>query len=290
MRSLRERLDIHPVYKTVDTCAAEFEAKTPYHYSSYELDPAAETEVAPQTEKPKVLILGSGPNRIGQGIEFDYSCVHAATTLSQAGFETVMVNCNPETVSTDYDTADRLYFEPLTFEDVLEVFRAEAQSGDRRPGRRRSHRATRRPDPARAGATARRRRGSDRRHPAGGHRPGRGPRRFRRLAERRGPAGSAVRHGNDFRAGPPDRRRDRLSGAGAAVVRAGRSRHGDRLRRGDAEGLHHPRHRAVPRAPGARRPLPRGRGGDRRRRAVRRRRGLHRRHHGAHRGGRHPLR
>ncbi len=129
-----ERLDIHPVYKTVDTCAAEFEAKTPYHYSSYELDPAAETEVAPQTEKPKVLILGSGPNRIGQGIEFDYSCVHAATTLSQAGFETVMVNCNPETVSTDYDTADRLYFEPLTFEDVLEVFRAEAESASGGPG------------------------------------------------------------------------------------------------------------------------------------------------------------
>ena len=126
VRTLRERLGIHPVYKTVDTCAAEFEAKTPYHYSSYELDPAAETEVAPQTEKPKVLILGSGPNRIGQGIEFDYSCVHAAITLSQAGFETVMVNCNPETVSTDYDTADRLYFEPLTFEDVLEVYHAES--------------------------------------------------------------------------------------------------------------------------------------------------------------------
>jgi carbamoyl-phosphate synthase large subunit len=134
VRSLRERLGIHPVYKTVDTCAAEFEAKTPYHYSSYELDPAAETEVAPQTEKPKVLILGSGPNRIGQGIEFDYSCVHAATTLSQAGFETVMINCNPETVSTDYDTADRLYFEPLTFEDVLEVFHAEAQSASGGPG------------------------------------------------------------------------------------------------------------------------------------------------------------
>ena len=128
------RLGIHPVYKTVDTCAAEFEAKTPYHYSSYELDPAAETEVAPQTEKPKVLILGSGPNRIGQGIEFDYSCVHAATTLSQAGFETVMVNCNPETVSTDYDTADRLYFEPLTFEDVLEVYYAESASGAGGPG------------------------------------------------------------------------------------------------------------------------------------------------------------
>ncbi|HZU46362.1 MAG TPA: carbamoyl-phosphate synthase large subunit, partial [Mycobacterium sp.] len=134
VRSLRQRLGIHPVYKTVDTCAAEFEAKTPYHYSSYELDPAAETEVAPQNQKPKVLILGSGPNRIGQGIEFDYSCVHAATTLSQAGFETVMVNCNPETVSTDYDTADRLYFEPLTFEDVLEVFHAESHSAQDGPG------------------------------------------------------------------------------------------------------------------------------------------------------------
>ncbi|GAB11056.1 carbamoyl-phosphate synthase large chain [Gordonia araii NBRC 100433] len=127
--ALRDRLGVHPVYKTVDTCAAEFEAKTPYHYSTYELDPAATSEVAPQTERPKVLILGSGPNRIGQGIEFDYSCVHAAMTLSQAGYETVMVNCNPETVSTDYDTADRLYFEPLTFEDVLEVYRAESESG-----------------------------------------------------------------------------------------------------------------------------------------------------------------
>ena len=129
VRALRERLGIHPVFKTVDTCAAEFEARTPYHYSSYELDPAAETEVAAQVDRPKVLILGSGPNRIGQGIEFDYSCVHAAITLSDAGFETVMINCNPETVSTDYDTADRLYFEPLTFEDVLEVYYAESQSG-----------------------------------------------------------------------------------------------------------------------------------------------------------------
>ncbi|MFC0449512.1 carbamoyl-phosphate synthase large subunit [Rhodococcus jostii] len=129
VRALREQWNVHPVYKTVDTCAAEFEAKTPYHYSTYELDPEAESEVAPQTERPKVLILGSGPNRIGQGIEFDYSCVHAALTLSEAGYETVMVNCNPETVSTDYDTADRLYFEPLTFEDVLEVYRAESISG-----------------------------------------------------------------------------------------------------------------------------------------------------------------
>ena len=134
VRLLRNRLGIHPVFKTVDTCAAEFEARTPYHYSTFELDPAAETEVAPQADKPKVLILGSGPNRIGQGIEFDYSCVHAAMTLSRAGFETVMVNCNPETVSTDYDTADRLYFEPLTFEDVLEVYYAEQRSGTGGPG------------------------------------------------------------------------------------------------------------------------------------------------------------
>src|SRR3954467_15619972 len=109
VRRLRWRLGIRPVYKTVDTCAAEFAARTPYHSSSYD----SETEVEPR-EKPAVLILGSGPNRIGQGVEFDYSCVHAVMALQDAGYEAVMVNCNPETVSTDYDTADRLYFEPLT--------------------------------------------------------------------------------------------------------------------------------------------------------------------------------
>ncbi|AUZ43382.1 Carbamoyl-phosphate synthase large chain [Corynebacterium pseudotuberculosis] len=129
VRRLRWSLGVRPVFKTVDTCAAEFEATTPYHYSAYELDPNAESEVRPQAEKEKMIILGSGPNRIGQGIEFDYSCVHAALELSRVGYETVMVNCNPETVSTDYDTADRLYFEPLTFEDVMEVYHAEAQSG-----------------------------------------------------------------------------------------------------------------------------------------------------------------
>ncbi|MEH0843700.1 carbamoyl-phosphate synthase large subunit [Micromonospora sp. CPCC 205711] len=124
VRTLRHRLGVRPVYKTVDTCAAEFEATTPYHYSTYD----QETEVAP-SDRPKVLILGSGPNRIGQGIEFDYSCVHAVMALREVGYETVMVNCNPETVSTDYDTADRLYFEPLTFEDVLEVWHAEDTTG-----------------------------------------------------------------------------------------------------------------------------------------------------------------
>jgi carbamoyl-phosphate synthase large subunit len=125
VRGVRHGLDIRPVYKTVDTCAGEFPALTPYHYSSYD----AETEVEP-SERTKVVIIGSGPNRIGQGVEFDYSCVHASFALADAGFETVMVNCNPETVSTDYDTSDRLYFEPLTLEDVLEVLHAEAQSGE----------------------------------------------------------------------------------------------------------------------------------------------------------------
>ncbi|GEB45672.1 carbamoyl-phosphate synthase large chain [Microbacterium testaceum] len=124
VREIRYALDVRPVYKTVDTCAGEFPALTPYHYSSYD----AETEVTP-SERTKVVIIGSGPNRIGQGVEFDYSCVHASFALSDAGYETVMVNCNPETVSTDYDTSDRLYFEPLTLEDVLEVLHAESQSG-----------------------------------------------------------------------------------------------------------------------------------------------------------------
>lgn len=124
VRRQRHHLNIRPVYKTVDTCAAEFEAFTPYHYSSYE----EETEVRPRT-KPAVIILGSGPNRIGQGIEFDYSCVHASFELHKHEFETIMINCNPETVSTDYDTSDRLYFEPLTLEDVLEVVHAEMQAG-----------------------------------------------------------------------------------------------------------------------------------------------------------------
>ena len=124
VRARREVLGVRPVYKLVDTCAAEFESKTPYLYSSYD----EEDEAAPTATK-KVIILGSGPNRIGQGIEFDYCCCHAAFALREDGFETIMVNCNPETVSTDYDTSDRLYFEPLTFEDVLAVYEHEASGG-----------------------------------------------------------------------------------------------------------------------------------------------------------------
>ena len=125
VRGKRHEHGVRPVYHTVDTCAAEFAATTPYLYSSYDVG----TEVRP-SRRPKVIILGSGPNRIGQGIEFDYACVHACFAASQAGFETVMVNCNPETVSTDYDTSDRLYFEPLTLEDVLEVVAAEEAAGE----------------------------------------------------------------------------------------------------------------------------------------------------------------
>ena len=125
VREHRQALGIRPVYKTVDTCAAEFAARTPYHYSSYDHE-----NEAIASDRRKVIILGSGPNRIGQGIEFDYSCVHAALTLREAGLETIMVNCNPETVSTDYDTSDRLYFEPLTLEDVLEIVHVEQAAGE----------------------------------------------------------------------------------------------------------------------------------------------------------------
>ncbi len=124
VRAARIAAGVVPTYKTVDTCAAEFDADTPYHYSTYE----TEDEVRPST-KPKIMILGSGPNRIGQGIEFDYCCVHASFALQDAGYETIMVNCNPETVSTDYDTSDRLYFEPLTFEDVQNIIDAEKPEG-----------------------------------------------------------------------------------------------------------------------------------------------------------------
>ena len=131
VRELRHKLGVLPVFKRIDSCAAEFEAITPYMYSTYEAPSfgAAEDEAAP-TDRKKVVILGGGPNRIGQGIEFDYCCCHACFALEEDGLETIMINCNPETVSTDYDTSDRLYFEPLTAEDVLEILRVEMSSGD----------------------------------------------------------------------------------------------------------------------------------------------------------------
>ena len=124
MRAYRQALQVRPVYKRVDTCAAEFATTTAYMYSTYE----EECEAAP-TDKKKIMILGGGPNRIGQGIEFDYCCVHAAFAMREDGYETIMVNCNPETVSTDYDTSDRLYFEPVTLEDVLEIVALEKPVG-----------------------------------------------------------------------------------------------------------------------------------------------------------------
>jgi carbamoyl-phosphate synthase large subunit len=131
VRALRHKLGVRPVFKRIDTCAAEFEAKTPYMYSTYEAPSFGEPEDESQpSDRRKVVILGGGPNRIGQGIEFDYCCVHAAYALAEAGFETVMINCNPETVSTDYDTSDRLYFEPLTVEDVLEILHVEKSRGE----------------------------------------------------------------------------------------------------------------------------------------------------------------
>jgi carbamoyl-phosphate synthase large subunit len=131
VRDLRRKLGVEPVFKRIDSCAAEFEAVTPYMYSTYEAPSFGEPENEAQpSDRRKIVILGGGPNRIGQGIEFDYCCVHACFALAEAGYETIMVNCNPETVSTDYDTSDRLYFEPLTEEDVLEILRVEQQAGE----------------------------------------------------------------------------------------------------------------------------------------------------------------
>ncbi|MBI4535921.1 MAG: carbamoyl-phosphate synthase large chain, partial [Ignavibacteriae bacterium] len=124
VRALRKELGVLPVYKTVDTCAAEFAAETPYHYSTYEMENESVC-----SQKKKAIILGGGPNRIGQGIEFDYCCVHGVMGLADEGYETIMVNCNPETVSTDYDTTDKLYFEPLTLEDVLNICDQEKPEG-----------------------------------------------------------------------------------------------------------------------------------------------------------------
>ncbi len=204
VRGVRHALGIRPVYKTVDTCAAEFAAQTPYHYSSYD----EESEVAPR-ERPAVIILGSGPNRIGQGIEFDYSCVHASLALSATGrripgggYDTIMVNCNPETVSTDYDTSDRLYFEPLTLEDVLEVVHAEQQAGPiagvicQLGGQTPLGLAQ---GLAANGVT-------DRRHLARRDRPRRGPRRLRAGARRGRPRRAPARHRDVLRRGPADRR------------------------------------------------------------------------------------
>jgi carbamoyl-phosphate synthase large subunit len=268
VRSARLAAGIAATFKMVDTCAAEFEAHTPYLYSTYE-----EEDEAPATAREKVVILGSGPNRIGQGIEFDYACVHAAFALREAGVEAIMVNCNPETVSTDYDTSDRLYFEPLTFEDVMNIVERErprgviVQFGGQTPLKlvvalEKAGRA----DP---GHTARR------------HRPRRGPPPLL-IADRRSRArAGARRHRPLLRGGRPHRRHHRLPRAGAPVLRARRAGHADRLRRGRPPPLHD---RGGAREPGAshpRRQVPRGRPRDRRGRHRRPRAGRGGRGHGA---------
>ena len=211
-----------PVYKRVDTCAAEFESFTPYLYSTYE----EEDEAAP-TDKKKVIILGSGPNRIGQGIEFDYCCCHASFALRDDGYETIMVNCNPETVSTDYDTSDRLYFEPLTFEDVLAIYEHET-----RKAQSRRDRAVRRADSAEPRAAAESGGREDHRHIAGVDRPGGRPQAVRQAAGRTARSRRPRARWPQSSKRPSQAPSDRLSRAGAAVLRAGRARHGDRLRRG----------------------------------------------------------
>ena len=270
VRGVRWALGIRPVYKAVDTCAAEFEASTPYLYSTYE----EETEV-PKRTKEAVLILGSGPNRIGQGIEFDYCCVHAALAMREDGYETIMVNCNPETVSTDYDTSDRLYFEPLTFEDVMEVYHAELKAGPvvgvicQLGGQ----------TPLKLAQTLK---------DAGVPIVGTSPEAIN-LAEDRGAFGRVL-----ARAGLPAPKHGMAASADEAKAIAKEIGYPVLVRpsyvlggRGmqivyDDDAL------ATYVENG--RPVPRRRHRDRRRRPLRRQRGLHRRNHGAHRGGRNPLR
>ena len=273
VRSRRRKLGLHPVFKRVDTCAAEFATSTAYLYSTYE----EECEANPSTRR-KIMILGGGPNRIGQGIEFDYCCVHAAMALREDGFETIMVNCNPETVSTDYDTSDRLYFEPLTFEDVMEIIEKEkpegviVQYGGQTPLK--LSRAL-----AAAGA------------PIIGTTPdsidiAEDRERFQKLVSEleaqaarqrlRARRGSGGRHGA----------RSRLSAHRAAELRARRAGHGSRVQRGRSAPVHDRCDEGFQRQSRAARPL--SRSGHRGRRGCRERRSgrADRRHHGAHRAGR----
>ena len=196
VRRARHALGVRPVYKRVDTCAAEFATQTAYLYSTYD----EECEAEPSTRK-KIMVLGGGPNRIGQGIEFDYCCVHAALAMREDGYETIMVNCNPETVSTDYDTSDRLYFEPVTLEDVLEIVEKEKPTGVivQYGGQ----------TPLKFGAGPGGQRRADHRHLARLDRRGRRPRALPAVAPHPGPEAAAQPHRphrrGGARAGPGDR-------------------------------------------------------------------------------------
>ena len=257
MRARRHALGIRPVYKRVDTCAAEFSTRTAYMYSTYE----DECEAEP-TDRKKVMVLGGGPNRIGQGIEFDYCCVHAAMALREDGYETIMVNCNPETVSTDYDTSDRLYFEPLTLEDVLEIVHIEkpfgviVQYGGQTPLKLAR-------DLEKNGV------------PIIGTTPdmidmAEDRERFQQMLHRLGLQQPPNRTARTEAEAIDGGGRDRLSAGRAAVVRAGRPGDGDRPRAARPRALHARGGQGLERFAGAARPLPQRRDRGRRRRAVRR--------------------
>ena len=260
---------IIPVYKTVDTCGAEFHAETPYHYSTYEQE-----NESVRSDRKKVMILGGGPNRIGQGIEFDYCCVHGVMGLAEEGYETIMVNCNPETVSTDYDTTDKLYFEPLTLEDVLNICDLEKPEGlivsfgGQTPLK--LAKALEANGYKILGTTTE---GIDLAEDR---------KRFGALLDELKiacpPYGTAI--GSGRRTG--HRQPDRLSGACPSVVRAGRTCHGDLLFRRRHPGVHGEGRERLARASGAGRPVPRGCVRIRCGCAVRRHRCVHRRDHAAH--------
>ena len=230
----RHRLGVRPVFKRIDTCAAEFASPTAYMYSTYEAPFAgAPADEAAPSDKKKIVILGGGPNRIGQGIEFDYCCCHACFALHEAGYETIMINCNPETVSTDYDTSDRLYFEPLTEEDVLEIIMTERTNGTLHGVIVQFGGQT----PLEARPGARGRRGPDPGHLARCHRPRRGPRPLQEAPRHPEDPPAAQRHRDEPGARPRYRRGGRLSHHDPAVLRAGRPRHGDHPRRRAARPL-----------------------------------------------------
>ena len=284
--ALRARLGVHPVYKRIDTCAAEFASATPYMYSTYEGGYGTPVCEADPTEREKIIILGGGPNRIGQGIEFDYCCVHAAYALKDAGFETIMVNCNPETVSTDYDTSDRLYFEPLTAEDVIALVRREESRGTllgcivQYGGQ----------TPLKLSQALAREKHPHPRHIRRCDRHRRGPRALPAPAAPPRPAPAGQRHRAFGGRSRSDRRPHRLSGGDPPQLRARRPRHGDRLRPRRPASLHARGGARLRRQSGADRPLPERRDRGRCRLHRRRRDRLCRRRDGTHRGGRHPLR
>ena len=272
VREKRKALGIRAVFNRVDTCAAEFESFTPYLYSSYESTCEAEP-----TDRKKIMILGSGPNRIGQGIEFDYCCCHASFALQGMGVESIMVNCNPETVSTDYDTSDRLYFEPLTLENVLNIADTEkpdgviVQFGGQTP-------LTLALPLKRLGV------------PIIGTDPenidlAEDRKLFGKLLDDLGIPLPRQRHRHQRGRGLRGGAAHRLPGAGAAQLRAGRARHGHRLRRGDGAAVHAGGGDLLAGSAGAGGPLPGGRHGDRRGRPGGYRERAGGRHHGAHRGG-----